>query len=208
MTATANQTIILASGNPGKLREFAALLAGMELLVVPQSEYAVDTAEETGLSFVENALIKARHAARVSGLPALADDSGISVDALNGAPGIYSARYAGMRASDEDNLNKLIESIRDVAEPDRSARYHCVIVFLRHAEDPMPLVASGTWEGRLLEEPRGHGGFGYDPIFYLDSLQCTAAELDPAEKNRLSHRGQALRGLLEQMQQLQPLEHG
>jgi len=193
------QTIILASGNPGKLREFAALLADLDVNVVLQSEYDVSAAEETGFTFVENALIKARHAARVSGLPALADDSGIAVDALAGAPGIYSARYAGANASDLDNLNKLIEAVRHLPEPERVARYHCVIVFLQHAGDPMPVIASGTWEGRLIDEPRGDGGFGYDPVFYLDSYQCTAAELEPADKNRLSHRGQALRGLLNQL---------
>lgn len=199
MTAMPLQTVILASGNPGKLREFAALLADLDVNVVPQSEYNVSAADETGLTFVENALIKARHAARASGLPALADDSGIAVDALNGAPGIYSARYAGANASDLDNLNKLIKAVRQLPAHARGARYHCVIVFLQHAGDPMPVIASGTWEGRLIDEPCGDGGFGYDPVFYLDSHQCTAAELDPADKNRLSHRGQALRGLLNQL---------
>ncbi|MDZ7735553.1 MAG: RdgB/HAM1 family non-canonical purine NTP pyrophosphatase [Gammaproteobacteria bacterium] len=200
------QTVILASGNPGKLREFAALLADLDVNVVPQSEYHVSAAEETGFTFVENALIKARHAALASGLPALSDDSGIAVDALNGAPGIYSARYAGANASDLDNLNKLIKVVRQLPAHQRSARYHCVIAFMQHAEDPMPVIASGTWEGRLIEEPRGEGGFGYDPIFYLDDYQCTAAELDPADKNRLSHRGQALRGLLSQL--TAELHHG
>ncbi len=167
--------------------------------MVPQSQYNVDAAAETGLSFIENALIKARHAARISGLPALADDSGIAVDALHGAPGIYSARYAGEGASDAENLNKLIAAVEPLPVNERTARYHCVIAYLRHAEDPVPLIATGTWEGSLITEPRGTNGFGYDPIFYLEQHGCTAAELDPAVKNRLSHRGQALRGLLQQL---------
>lgn len=199
MTVSPLQTVILASGNPGKLREFSGLLSDLNLNVVPQSEYRITAAEETGLSFVENALIKARHAAKFSGLPAMADDSGIAVDALNGEPGIYSARYAGPDASDLDNLNKLIHAIRQLPDDERSASYHCVIAYMQHAEDPMPLIATGSWEGRLIEEPRGDGGFGYDPVFYLDDYQCTAAELDPADKNRLSHRGQALRDLLQQL---------
>ncbi len=199
MTATAAQTTVLASDNPGKLREFAALLGGLSFHVVPQSEYGVEAAAETGLSFVENALIKARHAARISGLPALADDSGIAVDALKGAPGIYSARYAGAGASDTANLNKLVAAIGHLPPGERTARYHCVIAYLRHADDPVPVIASGEWQGRLITEPRGHEGFGYDPVFYLDSHECTAAELDPAVKNRLSHRGQALRALLHQL---------
>lgn len=200
MTSVAAQSVILASGNPGKLRELAELLADLHMHVVPQSDYIDEEADETGLTFIENALIKARHAARISGLPALADDSGIAVDSLNGSPGIYSARYAGVGASDQANLDKLIEAIRPLSESERKARYHCVIAYLRHAEDPTPLIAIGAWEGRLIETPRGHNGFGYDPIFYLDTHDCTAAELDPAEKNRLSHRGQALRRLLSQLQ--------
>lgn len=191
--------VVLASGNPGKLREFNELLADVGLDVVAQSELGIESAAETGVTFVENALLKARHAARECGLPALADDSGISVDALKGAPGIYSARYAGEGASDEANLDKLIEAICRVPEDQRIARYHCVIVYLRHADDPTPVITTGVWQGRLVIQPRGHNGFGYDPIFYLDSQQCTAAELKPAVKNRLSHRGQALRALLEQL---------
>lgn len=198
MTATVQPTV-LASGNPGKLREFAELLGELDLKVVPQSQYNVDAAAETGLSFIENALIKARHAARISGLPALADDSGIAVDALHGAPGIYSARYAGEGASDMDNLNKLIAAIEPLPANERVARYHCVIAYMRHAEDPVPVIASGTWEGRLITEPRGRNGFGYDPIFYLDSHDGTAAEIEPDVKHRLSHRGQALRGLWQQL---------
>ena len=199
MTTLPLHTVILASGNPGKLREFSELLSDLNINVVQQSEYRISSAEETGLTFVENALIKARHAAKFSGLPAMADDSGIAVDALNGEPGIYSARYAGQGASDLDNLNKLIHAVSQLPDDERTARYHCVIAYMQHEEDPMPLIACGSWGGRLIEEPRGDGGFGYDPIFYLDDYQCTAAELDPADKNRMSHRGQALRGLLSQL---------
>lgn len=199
MTHSVPYKVVLASGNPGKLRELGALLADLQFNVVPQSDYDVPGAAETGLTFIENALIKARHAAQLTGLPAIADDSGIAVDALNGAPGIYSARYAGEQASDGDNLNKLLAATRHLPAAERTARYHCVIVYMRRADDPVPLLAMGSWEGRLLDEPRGDQGFGYDPIFYLDSHQCTAAELDPDEKNRLSHRGQALRDLLEQL---------
>ncbi len=191
--------VVLASGNAGKLREFGELLADVGLDVVPQSEYVSEAAAETGLTFVENALLKARHAARLSGLPALADDSGISVDALDGAPGIYSARYAGADASDQDNLDKLIAATRHLPDQERTAHYHCVIAYLRHAEDPIPLLASGVWHGRLLTTPRGSNGFGYDPIFYVESKHCTAAELEPAVKNSLSHRGQAMRALLSQL---------
>lgn len=188
--------VVLASANPGKLREFADLLAPLNLQVVPQSDYGIEPAAETGLTFIENALIKARHAAGTSGLPALADDSGIAVDALDGAPGIYSARYAGAGASDEANLQKLIESIRTLPDDRCTARYHCVIVYMQRADDPTPLIAQGVWEGRLITEPRGSNGFGYDPIFFLDDRACTAAELDSTTKNQLSHRGQALRQLI------------
>lgn len=191
--------VVLASANPGKLREFADLLMPLALQVVPQSEYDIEPAAETGLTFIENALIKARHAARISGRPALADDSGIAVDALDGAPGIYSARYAGAGASDDANLRKLIDAIREFPDGQRTARYHCVIVYMRRADDPTPLVAEGEWEGRLITEPRGSNGFGYDPIFYLDDYGCTAAELDPVTKNQLSHRGQAMQRLWDQL---------
>ncbi|MEX0951815.1 MAG: RdgB/HAM1 family non-canonical purine NTP pyrophosphatase [Gammaproteobacteria bacterium] len=196
---TQQDRLVLASGNPGKLREFAALLAPLACDVVPQSEFNIEPADETGLSFVENAILKARHTAASSGLPALADDSGIAVDALQGAPGIYSARYAGVGASDTDNLNKLIDAVRDVPEAERQAAYHCVIVYMKHAADPTPVIAQGSWAGRLILEPRGEHGFGYDPVFYVESYDCTAAELDPAIKNRISHRGQALQKLLVQL---------
>jgi XTP/dITP diphosphohydrolase len=188
--------IVLASGNPGKVREINQLLAELDLHARPQSEFGVQDAEETGLTFVENALLKARNAARHTDLPAIADDSGIEVDALNGAPGIYSARYAGAGASDQANLEKLLHALRDVPEATRTARFQCLMVYLRHAEDPTPLICQGTWEGRILFEPRGDKGFGYDPVFYVPTHDCSSAELPPEVKNTLSHRGQALRQLV------------
>lgn len=190
------ERIVLASNNPGKLREFSQLLAQQEISVIPQADFGIPDAEETGLSFVENAILKARNAAAHSGLAAMADDSGIEVDALNGAPGIYSARYSGPGATDEANLDKLIEATKDVPEAQRGARFQCVIVYMRHAEDPTPLICQGTWEGRLLFEPKGDNGFGYDPIFYVPTHDCASAELPPEVKNAISHRGQALRALL------------
>ena len=187
--------IILASSNPGKVREINQLLAGLDIEVRPQSEFGVTDAEETGLTFVENAILKARHAAEPTGLPAIADDSGLEVDALNGAPGIYSARYAGSNASDRENLEKLLADIRDVPKAARTARFQCLLVYLRHAKDPTPLICQGTWEGSILFEPRGANGFGYDPVFYVPTNDCSSAELAPEIKNSLSHRGQALRSL-------------
>lgn len=189
--------IVLASNNAGKVREINQLLAGIDIEVVPQSTMGVPEAEETGLSFVENAIIKARNAALFSGLPAIADDSGIEVDALMGAPGIYSARYAGSDAADEDNCRKLLDALKDVHELDRTARFQCLLVYMRHANDPTPLICQGTWEGRILFEPRGANGFGYDPVFFVPEENASAAELSAEVKNRLSHRGQALRILLE-----------
>ena len=189
------KTIVLASGNPGKLREFAQILESFNFEVVPQSQFDVPDAPETGLSFVENALIKARNAAQCTGLPAMSDDSGIEVDALSGAPGIYSARFAGEGASDDDNNRLLLEKLKGVADAQRTARYHCVIVYMQYANDPMPLICQGSWEGRILYEPRGEYGFGYDPFFYVPTHNCTSAELSPDVKNQLSHRGQALRAL-------------
>ena len=186
--------VVLASNNPGKLREIQALASGkLELLL--QSDFAVSEAEETGLSFVENAIIKARHAARYTGLPALADDSGLEVDALNGAPGIRSARYAGPQASDAENLQKLLQDLADVPEHQRRARFQCVVVYMAHAEDATPLICQGAWEGRILTAPRGENGFGYDPVFYVPTHHCASAELPPAVKNSLSHRSKALRQL-------------
>jgi XTP/dITP diphosphohydrolase len=189
--------IVLASNNKGKVREINQLLSGVGLEVVPQADFGIPAADENGLSFVENAILKARNAAAHSGLPAIADDSGIEVDALNGAPGIYSARYAGVDASDTDNLNKLLEALRDVPEQERGARFQCLMVFMRHAEDPTPLICQGTWEGRILAKAQGENGFGYDPVFYVPTHDRSAAELDAETKNGLSHRGQALRKLLQ-----------
>jgi XTP/dITP diphosphohydrolase len=189
------KTIVLASGNPGKLREFAQILAQFHLEVVPQSQFKVPEVPETGLSFVENALIKARNAAQCTGLPAMSDDSGIEVDALKGAPGIYSARFAGEGATDEDNNRLLLEKLKGVPDEQRTARYHCVIVYMQHANDHNPLIFQGTWEGRILHEARGENGFGYDPFFYVPTHNCSSAELPPEVKNQLSHRGQALRAL-------------
>ena len=193
--------VVLASSNPGKVREINELLADLALNVVPQSEYGVTDAEETGLTFVENAILKARNAALHTGLPAIADDSGIEVDALNGAPGIYSARYAGTGAGDRANLEKLLAELAGVPEEKRTARFQCLMVYLRHAHDPVPLICQGTWEGRILLAPRGDNGFGYDPVFYVPTHDCSSAELPPEIKNTLSHRGQALRNLLAALQQ-------
>ena len=190
------KTIVLASSNPGKVREINQLLAELDLEVRPQGDFDVSDAEETGLTFVENAILKARNAAQHTGLPAIADDSGIEVDALNGAPGIYSARYAGAGASDQDNLDKLLADLHGVPEEKRSARFQCLMVYLRHAHDPTPLICQGTWEGRILFAARGENGFGYDPVFYLPAQDLSSAELVPEVKNALSHRGQALRQLV------------
>ena len=189
--------IVLASGNPGKIRGFQALLADHP--VVPQHRYAVPEAKETGLTFVENAIIKARNAALHCNLPALADDSGLVVDALQGAPGVISARYAGIGASDQDNLVKLLEDMDGVPDRQRSARFVCVIVFMRHAQDPVPVIAQGVWEGSILKRPVGENGFGYDPVFWVPDKGCASAELSPEDKNAISHRGQALHRLLAQL---------
>lgn len=186
---------VLASSNAGKLRELAAILMPLGYELVTQSSLGIDTPPETGVTFAENALLKARHAARLSGLPALADDSGIEVDALDGRPGVYSARYAGEGATDLANLQKMLEELRDVPAERRSARYQCVIAFVRSTDDPQPLIAHGSWEGRVLSAPRGTGGFGYDPIFQPAGLVLSAAELSADEKNARSHRGEALRAL-------------
>lgn len=187
--------LVLATGNAGKLREIAVMLDGLALNVRAQSHYGVSAVEETGTTFVENAIIKARHAARHSGCPALADDSGLAVDALAGAPGVYSARYAGVDASDTDNVHKLLANSAHLPDTARVCRFVCVMVALRDADDPLPLMASGIWVGQLLRAPRGEGGFGYDPIFGVPGHGCSSAELPAALKNELSHRGQALRAL-------------
>ena len=191
--------IVLASSNPGKVREINQMLGGLHLSVVPQSDFKVMDADETGLTFVENALLKARNATRHTGLPAIADDSGIEVDYLNGAPGIYSARYAGKSASDEQNLRKLLDDLVGIPEEERTARFQCLMVYLRHEFDPTPIICQGTWEGRILLESRGANGFGYDPIFFVPTHNCSSAELPPEVKNKLSHRGQALRKLFQEL---------
>ncbi|WP_038905529.1 XTP/dITP diphosphatase [Dickeya zeae] len=191
------QNVVLATGNAGKVRELAGLLADFGLDVVAQTTLGVDSAEETGLTFIENAILKARHAARATGLPAIADDSGLAVNALGGAPGIYSARYAGEDASDQQNLDKLLAVLDNVPDEQRQASFHCVLVYLRHADDPTPLVCHGSWQGVIIRAPVGAGGFGYDPIFFVPQLGKTAAELSREEKNAHSHRGQALRQLLD-----------
>ncbi|MDH3831687.1 MAG: XTP/dITP diphosphatase [Gammaproteobacteria bacterium] len=190
------QDIVLASSNPGKVREINEVLAGLDVTVRPQAEFNVVDAEETGLTFVENAILKARNAAQHTGLPAIADDSGLEVDALAGAPGIYSARYAGEGASDQQNLEKLLDALAEVPEEKRSARFQCLMVYMRHADDPTPLICQGSWEGRILTAARGSNGFGYDPVFYVPTHNCASAELAATTKNSLSHRGQALRQLV------------
>lgn len=190
--------LVIASNNPGKIAELEALLAPLNLRPVAQGELGVKEAEEPAVTFVENALLKARHAARETGLPALADDSGLAVDALSGAPGVRSARYAGNDASDSDNVRALLQALEGVPEPERTAQFHCVLVMLRHAEDPTPVICHGRWHGRILEAPRGAGGFGYDPIFWAPEQNCSAAELTRAEKGQISHRGLALQSLLDQ----------
>jgi XTP/dITP diphosphohydrolase len=190
--------VVLASGNKGKLKEFGDMLAPFDIEVVPQSEFNVPEVEETGLSFVENAILKARNAAEHTGLPAIADDSGIEVDYLLGAPGIYSARYAGEQASDQDNLNALLTALQGVPDKERAARYQCVLVMMRHSKDPTPLIVQESWEGAILTEATGDGGFGYDPIFWSPEHKCSAAELSKQQKHAISHRGKAMRALLAQ----------
>jgi len=187
--------LVLASGNPGKVDELRELLQGAAFDLRPQSQFGVADVEETATTFVENALLKARHAARATGLPAMADDSGLCVDALGGAPGLYSARYGGVQGDAGRNIARLLDAMRDVPASNRGARFYCVIVVLRSADDPQPLIAEGEWRGRILEAPRGAGGFGYDPVFFDPSHACSAAELDPSLKNRISHRGRALAAL-------------
>ena len=189
-TALPFSELVLASNNKGKLAELQAML-GDSITVRPQSDFTDIEAEETGLTFVENALIKARHAARISGLPALADDSGLAVDALGGAPGIYSARYAG-GGGDAANNAKLLEALKDVPDAERGAQFICALALLRHAEDPIPVICEGAWQGRILHAPSGEHGFGYDPLFWVPERDCSSAELSPQEKNQLSHRARAM----------------
>ncbi len=189
---TAGRKLVLASGNRGKLVELRGILAPLDMDLVAQSDLGIDDVEETGLSFIENALLKARNAARASGLPALGDDSGLCVDALGGAPGLYSARYAGPHGDAGANIAKLLDALRDLPADARTAHFHCTLVLLRSADDPAPLIAEGRWHGRILDAPRGSGGFGYDPVFLDPEFGVSAAELDPQMKNRVSHRAQAL----------------
>lgn len=190
---------VLATGNPGKVSELAAMLAPLSVELLPQSDFQVSEVAETGTTFVENAIIKARHAAALTGLPAIADDSGLEVDAINGAPGVYSSRFAGEQASDQDNVAKLLSELQGVEPSNRSARFRCVLVFMRHADDPTPLICQGTWQGQIAEQAFGEGGFGYDPVFTPRGLSNTAAQMSKAEKNAVSHRGQALQQLIAQL---------
>ena len=194
--------VVLASGNRGKLRELAAMLAPLDVEVLAQAELEVPEIPETGTTFVENAIAKARHAARVTGLAAIGDDSGLVVDALGGSPGVRSARYAGCGASDEDNLHKLLAELEGVPDTERVARFVAVIVYMRDADDPTPIICEGAWSGRIAHAPRGTNGFGYDPIFEVEGLGCTSAELDPERKNRASHRGLAMAKLLARLEAL------
>ncbi|MGF1697352.1 XTP/dITP diphosphatase [Vibrio lamellibrachiae] len=187
--------IVLATGNQGKVREMADLLSDFGFDVIAQSEFNVSEVAETGTTFIENAIIKARHAAKETGLPAIADDSGLEVDFLNGAPGVYSARYAGKGATDLENLEKLLEAMKDAPQEQRTARFHCVLVLMRHENDPTPIVCHGKWEGSILTEAEGENGFGYDPIFYVPEEDCASALLESTRKKQLSHRGKALKSL-------------
>lgn len=194
MIISPTQPIVLASSNPGKIREIQAILDGHPIL--PQSQFKVVEAEETGCTFIENAIIKARNAASYAQLPAIADDSGLVVDSLDGAPGVISARYAGVGASDQDNLNKLLSELEGIPENRRTARFICVMVFMKHAMDPCPVIAQGVWEGLIMTQPQGDNGFGYDPVFWVPEFTCASAQLSPELKNSVSHRGQALRALI------------
>jgi XTP/dITP diphosphohydrolase len=194
--------LVVATGNAGKLVELRELLTGLPFDLVTQSELGIAEVAETGLSFVENALIKARHASAASGLPALADDSGLLVDALHGAPGLHTARFAGPQTTAADNITKLLDELHDVPEASRGAHFHCVLALLRHADDPAPLIASGSWHGRILTAPRGMGGFGYDPVFFDTVHDLSAAEMPAELKNRISHRGRALSALRAEIEAL------
>ncbi len=197
--------LVLASGNKGKLKEFSQLLSPFEQQLIPQSDFNISEAEETGLTFVENAIIKARHACQQTGLPAIADDSGLEVDALQGAPGIYSSRFSGPDATDSQNIQALLDALSDSSDADssdadRTARFQCVIVFMRHANDPTPLICQGHWEGKILPKAQGENGFGYDPVFWVEQHQCSAAELSSEQKHALSHRGKTMKQFIAQYQ--------
>ncbi len=194
--------VVIATGNMGKLAEFRQMLAPLNMNLRVQSEFDTESAEETGLTFVENAILKARHAARISGLPAIADDSGLEVEFLNGAPGIYSSRFSGDNASDTDNIEKLLHDLKGVPTEQRKARFQCVLVYMRHENDPVPVICQGTWEGYILEQPVGNQGHGYDPIFHVPSMDCSAAQLTPEQKNSISHRAIAMEKLLCELDRL------
>lgn len=194
--------IVLASSNEGKILEIESLLEDVPIEWLPQSEFDIPDADETGRTFIENAIIKARHATKLSGLPALADDSGIVIDALDGAPGVYSSRYAGENATDAERIQKVLDELGDLAPDERTASFHCVLALMEHENDPAPLICHGIWEGRILTAPQGANGFGYDPIFYVPTHNCSAAELDGFEKNSISHRGQAMMQLLNVLQDM------
>lgn len=192
-------TVVLATSNQGKVKEFSSLLAEHAIEIVPQNNFNVPDVPETGTTFVENAIIKARHAAKITGLPAIADDSGLEVDALNGEPGVYSARYAGENASDDDNINKLLEALKNTSVEEKNARFHCVLVYMQHANDPTPIICHGVWEGSITTEKLGEQGFGYDPVFWQEDCQLTSAQLPRDIKNKLSHRGKALALLVKEL---------
>ncbi|HAI97440.1 MAG: non-canonical purine NTP pyrophosphatase [Cycloclasticus sp.] len=194
-----SQQIVLASGNQGKIAEIQAMLQHHDIEVISQSFFDVPDIEETGTTFIENAIIKARHAAKITGLPAIADDSGLEVDAINGQPGVYSARYAGLPSNDILNTKKLLNALDGIPEKKRSARFHCLMIFMAHATDPSPLIGQGTWEGRIAFQEAGDNGFGYDPVFYSPEHQCVSAELTATIKNRVSHRAHALNQLMPQI---------
>ncbi|MDF7671243.1 RdgB/HAM1 family non-canonical purine NTP pyrophosphatase [Orbaceae bacterium ESL0721] len=193
------ETVVLATNNQGKVNELQNLLANAGFSIVPQSQFNVPDADETGLTFIENAILKARHTAKLTGMPTIADDSGLAVDALGGAPGIYSARYAGKHGDDSANNQKLLDALAGVPDSERTAYFYCALVFMRHAFDPTPIVCLGKWDGRILHEESGTGGFGYDPLFYVPTLGCSAAELTREQKSQISHRGQALKQLIAQL---------
>lgn len=193
------QRVVLASGNQGKIAEIQAILKHQDIEVISQSHFDVPDIEETGTTFIENAIIKARHAAEISGLPAIADDSGLEVDAINGRPGVYSARYAGLPSNDKNNTAKLLNALKGIPDGKRTARFHCVMVFMAHADDPSPLIGHGTWEGSIAFKEAGNNGFGYDPVFYTPEHSCMSAELASSIKNTLSHRAKALKQLMPQI---------
>lgn len=192
--------VVLATGNQGKVKELARMLSGLGIEVLPQSEFSVSEVAETGSTFVENAIIKARHASKQTGLPAIADDSGLAVNVLGGAPGVYSARYSGEQATDQSNITKLLEVMADIPNKKRQAKFLCVLVFMRHADDPTPIICQGEWVGEITTERQGGNGFGYDPVFWVEERSCSSAQLSAEQKNDLSHRGKALKLLLAQLQ--------